>query len=153
MKRKGPALSEKEVQEFENGIGYKLPKAYRNFLLENNGGKPDKDFFYVPGWQYKQSLITEFESIFSNGNGFGLLQILDVKSDIFPKGFIPIGSDPGGNLILMSLNTDIYGKIFFWDHEDAPDDQLETIEAYTNIYFLANSFEEFVNSLKYEDEL
>ena len=142
-----------QLQAWEKEIGYKLPAAYAEFLLENNGGKPQRDFFQVPGWKHQQSLITEFESMVPDGGGFGLKQIYDIKADIFPAGFIPIGSDPGGNLILMSLSGDTLGSIYFWDHEEAPDDRLERLADYTNIYFMAASFEDFVNNLKHENEL
>jgi hypothetical protein len=34
-----------------------------------------------------------------------------------PVGILPIGDDPGGNLICMCINRENYGKIYFCDHE------------------------------------
>ena len=153
MKKIGPPLSKKELTEFEAEIGYKLPVEYRKFMLENNGGKPESKYFYVPGWQYQQSLVNEFDYIVPDGSGYGIRQILAIKGDIFPEGFISIGGDPGGNHILMCLCEPYRGMIYFWDHEDGPDDRLDRMEDYSNIYLLANSFEEFVNNLKNENEL
>lgn len=153
LKKTGPPLSERELQEFEEEMGYKLPEAYRSFLLAHNGGRPEPEFFIVPDWQYRESLVNEFKSIVPDGEGFGVRQIMEMKGDIFPEGFIPIGRDPGGNMILMSLMGESRENIYFWDHENTPDDRLQNLSEYSNMYFLAGSFEEFVNSLKKEDEL
>lgn len=154
MESKGPKLDIKKIEGFEAEIGYRLPEDYRQFLLENNGGRPHPPYYFnVPGWQHSQSLVNDFKGIVSDNEGYGISQVLEIKGDVFPKGFIPIGRDPGGNHILMSLTESTRGEIYFWDHEDSPDTQLNSVKDYTNIYPLADSFESFVNSLKHEDEL
>ncbi len=153
MRKTGPSLSAGDLKNFENEIGFKLPAQYRKFMLENNGGRLTRNFFRVPGWRYRNSLVNEFDCIIPDGSGFGIRQILEITGDIYPEGFIPIGGDPGGNTILMGLKKPFRNKIYFWDHEAQPDHRLERVEDYLNMYFLADSFEEFTDNLKNENEL
>ena len=150
MTRTGPEISNKEVTDLEERIQYKLPQEYKNFLLRYNGGEPAPYFFSVPDWEYKQSLVSELKGINPNSVGLDLVRIFEIKQYDLPKGVISIGSDPGGNLILINL---INGKIYFWDHENVPNDTDKRIDEFHNVYFLSNSFNQFINSLKYENEL
>ncbi len=67
------------------------------------------------------------------------------------KGRLPLSSftiaaDPFGNLFIMSLHSEIYGCIYFWDHEGQPEHQ---DGHYTdNCSFVAYSFSEFLQNLK-----
>ena len=149
----GIPINENDVGLFEKEIGHELPSFYRDYLIQFNGGKPAHPFFDVPTWQFKISLIQEFKGLDSNYIGVDLREIHLIKGDIFPSGFIAIGKDPGGNLILISLEGNTRGKIYFWDHELQPQDQLESLDEYVNLHPLADSFEQFILSLKREDEM
>ena len=43
--RPAGATSEAQIKAFEKHIGHGLPKGYREFLLEHNGGRPSPDAF------------------------------------------------------------------------------------------------------------
>jgi hypothetical protein len=153
MSRTGIKISAEELKQFEHEIGYKLTESYRNFLLAYNGGEPEPYHFFIPSWHYNASLIQELKGIDSESVDLDLRKIHDIKKDILPEGFIIIGSDPGGNQILIGLAGENRGKIYFWDHEQQPDDRLPALEDYRNIHFVANSFEEFITSLKTYEEM
>jgi SMI1-KNR4 cell-wall len=55
---------------------------------------------------------------------------------------IPIAEDDGGNLICISCSDNDKGKIYFWNHEEENEDDLTA-----NLYFVSNSFNEFIDSL------
>ena len=59
-----------------------------------------------------------------------------------PSRLFPIGDDPGGNLICLSTAGSDAGAVFFWDHEFEREEPTED-----NVYFIAGSFEEFLNGL------
>lgn len=68
------------------------------------------------------------------------------KSKEFPRiplETLPIGMDSFGNLYCIVTQGENCGFIYFWDHdwenEGRPD--------YTNMYFLAASFSDFLNQL------
>ena len=65
-----------------------------------------------------------------------------------PGNMCAIASSPSGNLFLLSVKGDDYGKVYFWDHE------METEPAdYSNLTLIADSFDEFINNLKSEEEI
>jgi hypothetical protein len=61
-----------------------------------------------------------------------------------PKKLFPIANDPFGNLICVSLTGEDCGAVYFWDHENEPDD--EDTE-FRNIHLIADSWEEFIDGL------
>ncbi len=66
---------------------------------------------------------------------------------VFPNYCLPIGSDWGGNLILLSLGETDYGSIYFWDHEQGWDEAGSLEPDYSHCYFVAKSFTEMLDLL------
>jgi hypothetical protein len=62
-----------------------------------------------------------------------------------PKGFFPIASAEGGNIICISYKKNP-GEIYFWDHESEVD--IGETPTMKNMYFLAESFSNFIEKLK-----
>ena len=62
-----------------------------------------------------------------------------------------IAEAPGGNQICIAVTGEDKGKLFFWDHENERDLDKNPND-FGNVYLIANSFEEFVESLFAEDE-
>jgi hypothetical protein len=65
-----------------------------------------------------------------------------------PPGTIAIAEDPGGDLFLLSVDGDSKGSVFYWDHENEPVDEATDWEDFENVYPIADSFEEFLASLR-----
>ncbi|MEI2330568.1 SMI1/KNR4 family protein, partial [Priestia megaterium] len=63
--------------------------------------------------------------------------------EIVEAGFMPIADDPSGNQICIGISKQYFGQVYHWDH-------CEETEEMENIYFLSNSFNDFLNCL-YED--
>lgn len=61
---------------------------------------------------------------------------------------LPIGEDPGGNIICLGIKGERHDKIYFWDHhgEIVPENGEEP--GYSNLFFVADSFDEFFFSLQ-----
>ncbi len=78
----------------------------------------------------------------------GYNEILDEIQNLpefFPKGLIPFSQDGGGNYLCFDYrNCTENPPIVFWHH---------AIEENEGIFHLADSFEEFISSLKSEEEL
>lgn len=135
----GPLAIER-VEKFEAALGTRLPEQYRSFLQEFNGGRPVPKMFTISEEQ-GPDIIRMF---FGIGNEYGNLEEnYKVYEDRVPIGFVPIASDPGGNIICIGTDEEFTGKIYFWDHEEEPDDP----EDMTNVYLLADSFNEFLEQL------
>ncbi|MCX7568633.1 SMI1/KNR4 family protein [Tumebacillus sp. DT12] len=136
-------LSLEQVEQFEAVQGVILPLKYKTFLLQWNGGYPELNVFKISDEQGT--------SVLNVLNGIGdmydnLEKVMDIYEDRLPTGFIPIGDDPGGNVICVGTKEPYYEQIYFWDHEqesDEPDDM-------TNMYLLARDIYEFLERL-YDD--
>ncbi|WP_010094772.1 SMI1/KNR4 family protein [Ornithinibacillus scapharcae] len=136
-------LSLEQIEIFESKNNIKLTKKYINFLLKWNGGKVIPNLFMISNEQ-GPSVLNVFYGI---GDMYdNLTDFIEIMDERLPVGFIPIGDDPSGNVICLGTKEPYYDKIYFWDHELEPEDPNDM----SNMYFLANSIDEFLDNL-YED--
>jgi hypothetical protein len=79
---------------------------------------PEPNLFHISKEQGASVLNVFFGigEMYDNLNDY--IEILD---DRLPEGFIPIGDDPAGNVICLGIKNPYYEKIYFWDHEQEPD--------------------------------
>jgi hypothetical protein len=96
-------------------------------------------------------LIQRFAGI-HDGQYDSLERYTVTHDDRVPKNLLPIASDWSGNLICLSINGDDFGKIYFWSHEEEGELESGKSPDYHNVYFVSNSFTEFINGL-YEFEI
>jgi hypothetical protein len=134
------------VTAFERRRGIKLPESYRRFILEQNGGEPDPNYFEINGFEGGGSLLDYLADIAPDSTG-GLDKLIDMFPGRLPAGFIPIGLDPGGSLICLGLNAPCEGKIYYWDHEMALDSKGLNKRNMSNMYWLADDIYELLNRL------
>ncbi|GAB2880081.1 hypothetical protein GCM10027277_56630 [Pseudoduganella ginsengisoli] len=143
---------ESVLLQFENAIGATLPDAYRIFLVSTGGETPKMNSFPlgsgVDAWETEVSFF---------GLQTGAYCLHSVPENFkeyagrIPHHLVPIGIDPGGNLICLSIAEDRCGQIFFADHDYFSYDGDEPTD--DGVEFLASSFESFFGSLRdYSDE-
>jgi len=96
----------------------------------------------------------------SDGTG-GLADEAGAFGGRMPNGLLPIGGDLFGNKFCLGYSPNGEPGVYFWDHEfewDADDYQAETgkrmpeIVKYQNIYFIANTFREFLEMMEEDEE-
>lgn len=63
-----------------------------------------------------------------------------------PQGFFPIACEDGGNIICLILSGTMAGKVYYWNHDE--ESQPPT---FNNAYKIADSFENFLDSLHFVD--
>jgi SMI1-KNR4 cell-wall len=126
--------------------GYLLPDDYREFLLHCPltgvfdrqivfSGK-EKSPWAADGLEVLETLYGKC-SIPQND----LLKVHDQFVDQLPLNFLAIGEVTGANLVCLSLRKDSFGKVYVWDHEHSASEP-------AGLYLAADSFTEFVNSLR-----
>ena len=138
-------LSQLDLNNIEEKIGFNFPADYKRFLLQFNGGKPEKEVFNMIN---NSSIVDRFFGFCENEYRNALRYYGVVYNKRIPSNTFPIGKDPGGNLILISISGSDYGKIYFWDHNWEAEEGREP--DYSNLTLIADSFDEFVNNLKDE---
>lgn len=135
-------VSMEQIEKFEKNNNMHLPKQYKNFLLEYNGGRVEPNVFKISS--------NEGESVLNIFYGIGNIKNnLEKKIEIFDElleiGFIPIARDSGGNQICLGVREDYYDQIFFWTHDEEYNDAMD------NMHYLADNIQAFINNL-YDSE-
>jgi hypothetical protein len=137
-------VDEATISNFEKEIGFPLPEDYRSFLKKTNGGKVNKQVFFVEDLEQDILLDALFGINTSRSRALELRHwINEFKEDLQEKTLI-IGTDPGGRFITYITAGEDKG-VYYWDHnyffEESSDEE-------GNTYFVSESFNDFVNSLK-----
>ena len=140
LSNSGDHLSMDDIREFEAEQDIELPDLYIKFLIENNGGRPEKKYFTISDEQ-GDSILSRFYSIGDTKNS--LSKYLDIFEGRIPEDFIPIANDPSGNILCLGIRNEYCENIFFWDHEEENDDA-----DMSNMYYLAKNIYEFVDILR-----
>ncbi|AZZ95517.1 SMI1/KNR4 family protein [Hahella sp. KA22] len=135
------------IEELEKRFSVKFPLQYLDYLKEYNGGHPEPDGFLFKD-ESDGSIVDRFFGVDVEEHS-DLEHYFSVYRTRIPNYMFPIGRDPGGNLILIGVLGDKVGKIYFWDHEEEADGFPPDM---SNIHFLADDLDEFLNGL-YEIEL
>lgn len=156
VKDKSPPAPEEELARFEELIGQTLPEDYRRFLVQCNGG-------YVGGRFWFQGINPEGEEVeagvhhiggFRDESYFSLLDNRECYVGRIPNALIWIHDDPFGNAICLGGAGVHHGRVYFWDHEEEPDeDEWDgAVETADNITLIANSFTDYVAGLRELDD-
>jgi hypothetical protein len=148
MKRQfAPAVDEPAIASFEAMIGFRLPSEYRDFLLQFNGGQPENLVFrWGLSGGYTDSSVHYFfsitdQSIFSLQHQYSIY----ASAGRIPEAMLPIATDAGGNLFLLTLGGSHSGRVFFWDHDN--EGLVDNSASVETLIPLANSFQEFCEKL------
>lgn len=140
--RQNNSVSKHEISFVETELGIEFPKSYRDFLLKYNGGLSEEGVFDIPNRGHS-SII--FYGINTKNDYSDLLINYKAYKDRLPKNVIPIGFDPGGNLVCILMLIDGH-KLYFWDHEVE-----NNPPSLTKMFWIGDDFSNFVDSLQKED--
>ncbi len=111
------SISENDLQNVEEKIGYQLPTKYKLFLLKHNGGRPVLNGVRHEGQHF--DYVGHFYAICGETYHDDLLRQIKEHKDMIPEGYLPIGESPGGDVFCISLKKSTLGALFHWDHEEA----------------------------------
>ncbi|MCG9873862.1 MAG: SMI1/KNR4 family protein [Leptospiraceae bacterium] len=136
-------IDEERVLKFESEFKLKLPDDYFEFLIQNNGGKPDLNILDVDN--FGQININNFFGFDLKDKESNLEFCYDMFKNRIPIGILPIAESEGGNIICISLTKEV-GSIYFWDHEMEADEGEKP--DYSNMYKISDSFSSFIKRIE-----
>ena len=135
-----PPITNDDLNAAEVEMGVILPSDLREHYLKYNGGSPVHRSFRVDDYYY---VLRDFFPV-----KYGILDdptdtlegTYDLVKDAIPEGLLPFADDGAGNLFCYGTSKENMHSIWYWDHEenDDPDLQLE---------FLAPSLQSFLEGL------
>jgi SMI1-KNR4 cell-wall len=141
------------IQQVEREIGQNFSSDYTDFLLYFGviGFENYVDFPVLePCSKGEIMSVSCFFGILP-GESYDLVVEYETYRDQIPIDAFPIANDACGNVICIQNYGNIE-KVYFWDHEDYSAHDPEKSSGYSNVYLLANSFDEFINSLYCADD-
>lgn len=149
MKEHFGPLNSSVLSSIEEYWGFGLPKDYRGFLLNFNGGIPDtSNACFLFTHQREGSVISNFYGL--TKGSYNILKAYQDVGSRYPKNMLPVGDDVFGNRILLSVKGNDRGKVYFWDHEYEAEEN--TKPSYNNLTLIADSFKDFIKSLYFAGE-
>ncbi|YCA42408.1 SMI1/KNR4 family protein [Bacillus sp. JZ8] len=152
-------VSRQFIEEIANKIGVVFPEDYIVCVMENNGARVSPEIFNVGEKERVFGMLLTFDQ----DDNESLYNIYKGYQDTLPDFIIPFAIDPAGNLICFDYkNHEKNPIVVFWEHEDAWEKEILMKEeglseeeaeeaARENIFYVANTFTEFLQKL-YEDE-
>jgi hypothetical protein len=147
MTEVGSPVSEQQIRDLETQMESRLSRDYREFLLKYNGGRPTPAFFPIRG--YDKSAFGEIRYFFGINikmNSLNILWNFEIYHGRLPLNLILIAGDDVGNVICISTAGWNEGFVYFWDH-----DAEHIPPTYDNVYLVAESFQQLVDSIYFED--
>ena len=151
-----------DISDFTSLIGVDLPSEYKYFLLNSGGGELEDAYCFrmtKPGkLDSKDSkelwdCLGYFDSFDPSGaydlrTKYKYMSSKDREFPYIPNEMIVIGG-AGGSCLLLGIKGIYKDKIYFW-HSDLFHGDEKGDETYENISFVANNFNEFLDSLEVE---
>jgi len=135
--------SDSDFSVLEGFVHGTLPDDYKTFLRNENGGRPKPNRFTFVSKMGKTEDSTVHYFFALHGGRVGNLKCnFETYKSRIPFGYLPIATDPFGNLIILKIIGQNKGGISFWDHENESD-----VPTSANVSPIANSFSEFVEQL------
>jgi hypothetical protein len=135
----GP-LSQARLAAFESRFGITLPDEYRHFLIQTNGGVPNRQVF---DGNY---LVRVFFGLHRGPRPERLQWACRTYGGRMPSEIIPVGSDPFGNVFCVGVREGYQGKVYFWSHEQEGDE--DEPATWDNVRPIAESFNSFLEGLR-----
>lgn len=138
------------IEAFEHERELTLPAAYKDFLLTTNGGVPAAPIFPIEGMELNPvGEVQVFFGIDAKHPSSDLAQVYDFYVGRIPAGVVLIACNSMSDYICLDLR-DGGEKVVFWDKRPfwSTGEWRES-----DLYHVADSFEEFLASLRPDDLL
>lgn len=147
----GKPAKEEDLQAFEGKIGATLPLELRQFLMLSGGGlvfDPPAVYHDAADRFFRLRRMSDLSGISEES--------VNPKYYPLPRELLCIGSDAGGNGIMVCLSQDRFGEIFLLDHEmveyEGEAMPLEEAEEVGLVTCYSASFQKFLDDVRIEDD-
>jgi hypothetical protein len=142
-----------QVTDVEGVFGRKFPFSYEYFVKKYGGTSLDRgtEFTIYNSPPFGNGEIDVFFQI-APKKMYDIGNELETYRNRLPDFFLPIAQDAFGNLICIEVDSVGGGKVYFWDHtQERFLNEGEKPDRH-NIWFVADSFEDFIQMLCPEHE-
>lgn len=130
---------------FERRFRVVLPSLYASFLIATNGGRPENSAFPIQGLALNPlGNIQFFFGLAHELAVYDLTLVMAFFEARIPSNIVPIACNDGSDYVCLDLRAG-GERVVFWDHGHfwSTGEWRES-----DLYFIANSFEAFLKSLR-----
>lgn len=110
-------VSDTEIHAFETRFGVVLPDDYKEFLLKHYGGKPTPRRYKTQDGVVESSFIRMLPLADIEEPNLALNFMSYNQGHFIPKNLMPIGEDPIGNQICLSVAGVDCGTVYPWSYD------------------------------------
>jgi hypothetical protein len=110
-----PSVDKNIVRSIEEGLGITFPNDYVECAMVNHGGRPSLHCIDFGG--RKDRVFQGLLALTEGRKKMTVLGTLTAVADRLPRGLIPFGEDPAGNLYCFDYRARSHPTVVFWDHE------------------------------------
>jgi hypothetical protein len=147
MERRGPQVTDAQIRAFEKSFGYSLPDDYRQFLLDVNGGRPDR-----ANCEFELGVVNRLFSLEdTDEESRDLATRANRSRPMLPSpDLLFIGHDGCGGTLLLALAGEHRGEVWLMIDDERPYDANPRVLWHDrrDMRKLASSFEQFMRSLR-----
>jgi SMI1 / KNR4 family (SUKH-1) len=156
----GPKITESTLASLEKQLGCKLPEDYLGFLLEHNGGYPEKPFFHceeLPVMSMVDWLCAIDDDLAKpnpHAHIITMSRAYALWGSIVPSDMLIIGSVDNDDPLMLSIRGGRQGRVFVKRMgyiEPASYEELAT-RPEQEVYEVAESFVRFMEALDYSPD-
>ncbi len=148
-------LSDKDVQDAECAVGFKIPHTFKKFLKVCNGGFPiQNEFFYLSNYseRFRGSCVGSFLGVKKNeeSQSDSIVSYYQNPPEFFPEKLLIFATVGNGDEICFDYRADPTTDnppVVIWEHEAASETDPDQ-----SISFVAADFESFMNMLMSDEE-
>lgn len=115
VKQANARVGEDAIHSFEVRYEVKLPRAYREFLLATNGGRPIPPVFPIQRFPNNPiGVIQVFFGFNANIRAHDLAIVMGELAGVIPVGLLPIACTDGDDFVCIDLRK-AGAPVLFWD--------------------------------------
>ncbi|WP_392551925.1 SMI1/KNR4 family protein [Orbus wheelerorum] len=138
-------LTVAQIEYIEHNLNINLPKDYKQFLIDFNGGLPQSNYLTLMLNNLNETLTLGVLLGINDNPNYNLISWnIEYKSDM-PMSAIIIGTDYNSGLYIMITDKEQAG-IYYWDNSY----NLESSDDNENVYFITSTFTEFMELWVFE---
>lgn len=140
-------LSNFEISELEQRLDLKFPSDYKEFLSLSNGGHVENEYMVIQAPSLTDELVINFFLSKNEDKNVDLVSWNHDFDDELPASTYIFAVEYGGGMFIHILEGTDRG-IYFWDSNFG----LPETSDEENVFFLANTFSDFLAMIKVEKE-
>lgn len=120
----GPRISEADLANAENALGFSLPKELRKLYIENNGGRPERYVYIDEKTETSVSEILQIADL-DGSSAVDSYRHIVIEKSLAPTWLFPFAVDSGGDYFMVDIRCE-RGSVFFMDSSSGTIDIRDT---------------------------